>query len=62
MGEHLKRQRSIRLSDEVDKRLTKLAKRHGGIAKAIELGLAKLDGANDLTQEEVIAWIERNTK
>lgn len=58
---HKKKQTALRLSDEANKRLTKLAKRFGGKAAAVEAALEKLDGTNDLTKEEVIAWIERNT-
>lgn len=58
---HLKKQIAVRLSDEAHKKLNRLTKRFGGKAAAIEAALDKLDGANDLTKEEVIAWIERNT-
>ena len=58
---HKKKQTAVRLSDDATKRLAKLAKRFGGKAAAIEAALEKLDGANDLTKEEIIAWIERHT-
>jgi hypothetical protein len=62
MGDHLKKQLAVRLSDDSHKLLAKLAKRHGGKAAAIEAALKALDGANDITKEMVIAWIERSTK
>ena len=62
MGEHLKKQTAVRLSDESTRLLAKLAKRHGGKAAAIEAALKKLDGENDLTKDEIIAWIDRHTK
>lgn len=62
MGEHLKKQLAVRLDDASHRLLAKLAKRHGGKAAAIEAALVKLDGENDLTKDEVIAWIDRHTK
>lgn len=61
MGEHLKKQLAVRLSDDSHKLLAKLAKIHGGKAAAVEAALERLAGANDITKETVIAWIERNT-
>ena len=62
MGEHLKKQLAVRLSDDSHELLAKLAKRHGGKAAAIEEALRRLDGANELSREALLAEIERRLK
>lgn len=54
MAEHLKKQIAVRLPDDAHKRLTKLAKRFGGKAAAIEAALKTLDGQNEISNEELI--------
>lgn len=61
MGKHLKTPVSLRLGAEELKLLNDLAAKHGGKQGAIVAGLRALAGKNDLTQEQVIDWIKRNT-
>lgn len=54
---HLKRQISLRLSDEALGILERLAERYGGKQRAIELALARLDAGGEPTNAELAALV-----
>ena len=62
MGKHLKKQIAVRLEEETHKRLTRLAKVHGGKAATIEEALRRLDGQNELSREALLVEIERRLR
>lgn len=62
MDKHLKKQIAVRLDDESHKRLARLAKRFGGKAAALEEAIRKLDGANEISREELLAELGRRLK
>lgn len=62
MGKHLGTQKSIRFDADELELLEAAKKRHGSYKAAIMAGLRKEIGANDLTKQDVLNWIERNVK
>ena len=58
---HLKRQKQIRMDDELRARFDAAQKASGLPAdEFVSLCLDALDRNNDLTQDQVIDWIRRN--
>ena len=53
---------SISLSPDEQELLEALAPDHGGKKGALIAGLRRLAGANDLTKQDVVNWIERHVK
>lgn len=53
---------SISLSPDEQELLESLAPHNGGKKGAIIAGLRRLAGANDITKQDVVNWIERNAK
>lgn len=59
---HLKRQKQIRMSDEVRERFDRAQKKSKLIGEDFVVAmLDAYEGKSDLTQREVLDWIERNT-
>jgi len=62
MSMHLKRQTSMRLSDEAHALLETLADKYGGKQRAIEAALQALDSRGKLTKAELLAELDRRLK
>jgi predicted DNA-binding protein len=60
---HLKRQKQIRMSDEVRERFDAAVAESGMTGEEfIVSAMDALDRKNDLTQKDVLDWIRRSTK
>jgi hypothetical protein len=62
MAKHTGTQKNIRFSDEELALLDRMTEKHETMKAAILAGLRALEGHNDLTQDQVLDWIKRNTK
>lgn len=60
---HLKRQKQIRMSDEVRERFDRAQKKSKMTGEQfVEALLNAHERKNDLTKQDVLNWIERNAK
>lgn len=53
---------NVLLPADVGRKLDTLAARYGTKKAAIVAAIEALSGSNDLTQEQVLDWIKRNTR
>lgn len=54
--------KSARFTEDELPELEKAMKRGGGFKQVVLAGVRALNGNNDLTQDQVLAWIKRHTK
>lgn len=59
---HIGRQVNVRLKDEDAARLDRLVERFGGVAPAIKAAMRALDGANTLTDQDLLDMIAARFK
>ena len=59
---HIGRQVNVRLKDQDAERLDRLTAKHGGVSATIKAALKALEGANELTNAELVATIAARLK